>query len=48
MNATVKDVMTTEVVAVRREVTFKELKATLRRYRVSALSARRRACPRAT
>ena len=37
MNATVKDVMTTEVVAVRREVTFKELEATLRRYRVSAL-----------
>src|SRR5690349_1181528 len=37
MNATVKDVMTTEVVAVRREVTFKELAATLRRYRVSAL-----------
>jgi predicted transcriptional regulator len=37
MNAAVKDVMTTEVVAVRREVTFKELQATLRRYRVSAL-----------
>jgi CBS domain-containing protein len=37
MNATVKDVMTTEVVAVRREVTFKEMAATLRRYRVSAL-----------
>ena len=37
MNATVKDVMTIEVVAVRREATFKELKATLRRYRVSAL-----------
>jgi CBS domain-containing protein len=37
MNATVKDVMTTEVVAVRREVTFKEIAATLRRYRVSAL-----------
>jgi CBS domain-containing protein len=37
MNATVKDVMTTEVVAVRREVTFKELAAMLRRYRVSAL-----------
>jgi hypothetical protein len=31
MNATVKDVMTTEVVAVRQEVTFKELAATLRR-----------------
>ena len=27
MNATVKDVMTTEVVAVRRETTFKELAA---------------------
>ena len=37
MSATVKDVMTTEVVAVRREVTFKELAAALRRYRVSAL-----------
>ena len=37
MNATVKDVMSTEVVAVRREVTFKEIAATLRRYRVSAL-----------
>jgi CBS domain-containing protein len=37
MNAAVKDVMTTEVVAVRREVTFKEIAATLRRYRVSAL-----------
>jgi CBS domain-containing protein len=37
MNTTVKDVMTTEVVAVRREVTFKEIAATLRRYRVSAL-----------
>jgi CBS domain-containing protein len=36
MNATVKDVMTTEVVAVRRETTFKEMAATLRRYRVSA------------
>jgi CBS domain-containing protein len=37
MNATVKDVMTTEVVAVRLETTFKELAAVLRRYRVSAL-----------
>ena len=37
MNATVKDVMTTEVVAVRRDTTFKEMAATLRRYRVSAL-----------
>ena len=37
MNATVKDVMSTEAVAVRREVTFKEIAATLRRYRVSAL-----------
>jgi CBS domain-containing protein len=37
MNATVKDVMTTEVVVVRQETTFKELAATLRRYRVSAL-----------
>jgi CBS domain-containing protein len=37
MNTTVKDVMTTEVVAVRSETTFKELAAALRRYRVSAL-----------
>ena len=37
MNATVKDVMTTEVVAVRQETTFKEMAAVLRRYRVSAL-----------
>jgi CBS domain-containing protein len=37
MNATVKDVMTTEVVAVRSETTFKEVAAVLRRYRVSAL-----------
>jgi CBS domain-containing protein len=37
MNATVKDVMTTEVVAVRRETTFKEVARVLRRYRVSAL-----------
>ena len=37
MNATVKDVMTTEVVAVRRDTTFKEMAAVLRQYRVSAL-----------
>jgi CBS domain-containing protein len=37
MNAIVKDVMTTQVVAVRRETTFKEMAAVLRRYRVSAL-----------
>lgn len=37
MNVTVKDVMTTEVVAVRRETTFKEMATVLRRYRVSAL-----------
>src|SRR5436305_1317331 len=37
MNTTVKDVMTTEVVAVRQETTFQELAAALRRYRVSAL-----------
>ena len=36
MNATVKDVMTTQVVAVRRDATFKEMAATLRRFRVSA------------
>jgi CBS-domain-containing membrane protein len=36
MNATVKDVMTTEVVAVRRDTTFKELASALRRHRVSA------------
>ena len=37
MNATVKDVMTTEVVVVRRDTNFKEIAATLRRYRVSAV-----------
>ena len=37
MNTTVKDVMTTEVVAVRSGTTFKEMAAVLRRYRVSAL-----------
>src|SRR5438874_13329731 len=37
MNTTVKDVMTTEVVAVRLETTFKELAAALRQYRVTAL-----------
>ena len=36
MNATVKDVMTTQVVAVRRGATFKEMAATLGRSRVSA------------
>jgi len=36
MNATVRDVMTTEVVAVRRDTTFKELAAALRQHRVSA------------
>jgi CBS domain-containing protein len=36
MKMTVKDVMTTEVMAVRRDTTFKEMAATLRRYRVSA------------
>ena len=36
MNAKVKDVMTTEVVAVRREAPFKEMAARLREYRVSA------------
>jgi CBS domain-containing protein len=36
MNTTVKDVMTTQVVAVRRGATFKEMASTLRRYRVSA------------
>jgi len=37
MNATVKDVMTTQVVTVRRDATFKEMAAALRRYRVSGL-----------
>ena len=37
MNATVKDVMTTAVVVVRRGATFKEMASALRRYRVSAL-----------
>jgi CBS domain-containing protein len=36
MNARVKDVMTTQVVAVRRGATFKEMATTLRQYRVSA------------
>jgi CBS-domain-containing membrane protein len=36
MNARVKDVMTGEVVAVRRDVSFKEMAARLREYRVSA------------
>ncbi|HEX5295923.1 MAG TPA: CBS domain-containing protein [Streptosporangiaceae bacterium] len=37
MNATVKDMMTTEVMAVKMETTFKEMAAVLLRYRVSAL-----------
>ena len=37
MSATVKEVMTAEVVVVRRETTFKEMAAVLRRYRASAL-----------
>ena len=36
MNVKVKDVMTGEVVAVRRDATFKEMAARLRQYRVSA------------
>ena len=36
METTVKDVMTTQVVAVRRGATFKEMAVTLRRHRVSA------------
>jgi len=36
MNAIVKDIMTTRVVAVRRGATFKEMAATLRQFRVSA------------
>jgi CBS-domain-containing membrane protein len=36
MNAKVKDVMTTQVVAVRSSATFKEMAAALRQYRVSA------------
>jgi CBS-domain-containing membrane protein len=36
MNARVKDVMTGEVVAVRKEASFKEMAARLRQYRVSA------------
>ncbi|HEY0999769.1 MAG TPA: CBS domain-containing protein [Streptosporangiaceae bacterium] len=39
MNTTVKDVMTTQVVAVRSGATFKEMAAALRRYRVSAFPA---------
>ena len=37
MKTAVKDVMTTQVVAVRRGATFKEMAAMLRRFRVSAL-----------
>jgi CBS domain-containing protein len=36
MNAKVKDVMTSEVVAVRKDASFKEMAARLREYRVSA------------
>jgi CBS-domain-containing membrane protein len=36
MSPMVKDVMTTQVMAVRRDATFKEMAATLRRFRVSA------------
>ena len=36
MKATVKDVMSAEVVAVRRGASFKEMAASLRQYRVSA------------
>ena len=36
MNAKVRDVMTGEVVAVRRDTSFKEMAARLRQYRVSA------------
>jgi CBS-domain-containing membrane protein len=36
MNPTVRDVMTTPVVAVRRDATYKQLAAKLRQYRVSA------------
>jgi len=36
MNATVKDVMTTHVVAVRKNASYKDMAARLRRYRVSA------------
>ena len=36
MSATVRDVMTTRVVAVRRDATFKEMAAMLRRSRISA------------
>jgi CBS-domain-containing membrane protein len=35
MKTTVRDLMSTQIVAVRREATFKEMAATLRRYRVS-------------
>jgi len=37
MNATVADVMTTRVIAVRRSADFKQIVSVLRRYRVSAL-----------
>jgi CBS-domain-containing membrane protein len=37
MHASVNDVMTTQVVAVKRDATFKEMAAVLRRFQVSAL-----------
>ena len=36
MNSTVKDVMTTRVIWVRKDATFREMAAALREYRVSA------------
>ena len=42
MKTSVKDVMSTQIVAVRRDATFKEMAATLREYRVSALPRHRR------
>jgi len=36
MNAIVRDVMSTQVVAVKRGASFKEIAASLRQYRVSA------------
>jgi len=39
MKITVRDVMSSQIVAVRRGATFKEMAATLREYRISGLPA---------
>jgi len=46
MSAKVRDVMTTRVVAVRKEATFKDIAALLTEYRVSAFPSRATRKPR--